>query len=125
MGLIILWSLWIHSHIFNPLLPSVPYMARLTNVLILILEGITKKNRVATVGEKSLNFLGYVPKNDEKIQTIKEEIMYTNKKYIFILPIHLYCHYIYIANKFLSFIQIFWCLFDFFVLYAINAFTIR
>ena len=36
----------------NPLVPSVPYMARLAKILILILEGIVKKNWKPTKKKK-------------------------------------------------------------------------
>ena len=34
----------IHLALIDPLLPSVPYMTRFAKILILILEGIIKKN---------------------------------------------------------------------------------
>ena len=53
----------------NPLLPGVPYMARLAKLFISISEGIIKKFLWTSrlwVGRRKESILGYVPKNDEK-----------------------------------------------------------
>ena len=61
---------WNLSNFFNPLLPSVPNIGRLTKILISIKEGIIKKNFLWAsrlwVGRRLEPILGNVPKNDEK-----------------------------------------------------------
>ena len=66
---------------FNPLLSSVPYMARLAKILISILEGTIKK----------IPILGYVPKNDEKrIRAVK--VKENGNLLIYLILYCLACH---------------------------------
>ena len=60
---------------FNPLMPTTTLVAHFTEISILFWEGIIKKisyerRAYESVDEKSEPILGYVPKNDEKKNSV-------------------------------------------------------